>query len=142
MSEFFGVNLKHTIFEHVRVLQYYNGAQTSQYIYKALGTCHCAICILWASGTPNSRASPGSPHYSYATVCETLSSQWTSQLLTTIRWWYFCQRRCFCLPMMTCSFCHHANFRFSSSIRKNAGLTRISRKCFIISRNYKKQIIF
>jgi len=29
MLEFFDVYLKHTIFEHVRVLQYYNGAQTS-----------------------------------------------------------------------------------------------------------------
>jgi len=29
MFKFFGVYLKHTIFKHVRVLQYYNGAQTS-----------------------------------------------------------------------------------------------------------------
>jgi len=29
MFELFGVYLKHTIFEHVRVLYYYNGAQTS-----------------------------------------------------------------------------------------------------------------
>jgi len=29
MFEFFGVYLKHTIFEQVRVLQYYNDAQTS-----------------------------------------------------------------------------------------------------------------
>jgi len=49
--------------------------------------------FLWASGTPNSRAAPGSPHSSYDTVCFTahLSTEWkytVSQVDTPI-----CTRR-------------------------------------------------
>jgi len=50
MCEYFSAYLKDAIFEHVRVLRNYNGAQSSWYTYKALRASHYAVRILWTWG--------------------------------------------------------------------------------------------
>jgi len=69
MFELFGVYLKHTIFKHVRVA-YCNIIMVNKLVNtytKLQEPVTVQYVFLWASGAPNSRAAPGSPHSSYAT---------------------------------------------------------------------------